>query len=131
MRNIALRTALVAAKQENVTKELCDLFEANGIDYLPLKGCILRSLYPSPELRSMGDIDILIKIEQYKQIRSLLTVHGFRKGYESDHEYAWDKNDVHIELHKRLIPSYNKDYYAYYGDGWQLAKPTEAPIASQ
>ena len=125
VRNIALRAALVAAKQENATKELCDLFEANGIDYLPLKGCILRSLYPSPELRSMGDIDILIKVEQYKQIRSLLTAHGFCEGYESDHEYAWDKNDVHIELHKRLIPSYNKDYYAYYGDGWQLAKPTE------
>ena len=27
-----------------------------------------------------------------------------------------------IELHKRLIPSYNKDYYAVFGDGWQLGK---------
>ena len=30
---------------------------------------------------------------------------------------------LHIELHKRLIPSYNEDYYAYYGDGWRLARP--------
>lgn len=127
VRNIALRAAMIAAKQENVTKEICGIFETAGIDYLPLKGCILRALYPSPELRSMGDIDILIKIEQYKQIRRLLTAHGFHEGCESDHEYVWDKNDVHIELHKRLIPSYNKDYYAYYGDGWQLTEPTDQP----
>ncbi len=127
VRNIALRTAMVAAKQETVAEELCDLFEENGIDYLPLKGCILRSLYPSPELRSMGDIDVLIRVKQYKRIRSILMEYGFQEGYESDHEYAWDRNGVHIELHKRLIPSYNKDYYAYYGDGWQLAKPTDQP----
>lgn len=124
VRNIALRTAMVAAKQETVAEELYNLFEANGIDYLPLKGCILRPMYPAPELRSMGDIDILIKAQQYKHIRPLLMAHGFHEGYESDHEYGWDKNDVHIELHKRLIPSYNKDYYAYYGEGWQLAMPT-------
>ena len=29
---------------------------------------------------------------------------------------------MQIELHKRLIPSYNKDYYSYFGDGWTLAK---------
>lgn len=29
---------------------------------------------------------------------------------------------IHTELHKRLIPSYNKDYYEYYGDGWRLAE---------
>lgn len=31
----------------------------------------------------------------------------------------------HIELHKRLIPSYNKDYYEYFGYGWQLAIESE------
>ena len=29
---------------------------------------------------------------------------------------------MHIELHKYLIPSYNKDYYEYYGTGWKLAQ---------
>lgn len=26
-------------------------------------------------------------------------------------------------MHKRLIPSYNKDFYAFFGDGWDLARP--------
>ena len=32
-----------------------------------------------------------------------------------------EKGDFTIELHKRLVPSYNKDYYRYFGDGWNLA----------
>ena len=47
---------------------------------------------------------------------------GYSEGSESDHELIWRKgNKILIELHKRIIPSYNKDYYAYFGDGWQLA----------
>jgi hypothetical protein len=50
---------------------------------------------------------------------------GYQPGLESDHEYVWNAPDLYLELHKRLIPSYNADYYAYYGDGWQLAKHRE------
>ena len=45
---------------------------------------------------------------------------GLEEKYESDHELVWAKGDYTIELHKRLIPSYNEDYYAYFGDGWKL-----------
>jgi hypothetical protein len=45
---------------------------------------------------------------------------------ESDHEYNWKTmTGLQIELHKRLIPSYNEDYYAYYGDGWRLTRTVE------
>ena len=47
---------------------------------------------------------------------------GFAEKLESDHELIWQKPSAYIELHKRLIPSYNQDYYAYYGEGWNLAK---------
>lgn len=30
---------------------ICDLFENNGIDYLPLKGSILKGLYQKEEMR--------------------------------------------------------------------------------
>ena len=46
---------------------------------------------------------------------------GYTEDVESDHELIWRKDKVLVELHKRIIPSYNKDYYAYFGDGWQLA----------
>lgn len=127
VRNILLRATLLSNRQVDTAKSLYALFEANKIDYIPLKGCVLKVLYPSEELRSMGDIDMLVRAEQYERIRPLMLSLGCKEGVQSDHEYIWDKDGIHIELHKRLIPSYNKDYYAYYGDGWQLAKPADTP----
>ena len=31
-----------------------------------------------------------------------------------------------VELHKKLIPSYNEDYYSYFKEGWQLVYSTDA-----
>ena len=107
------------------TRRVLDAFEAHGIDHMPLKGVLLKSLYPETEMRKMGDADILIHEERYEPIRSIMKELGFTEKYESDHEFAWLRKSVCIELHKRLIPSYNKDYYRYYGDGWKLAKPIE------
>lgn len=100
-------------------------FNQNGIDYLPLKGCKLKGLYPSPELRTMSDADILIREDQYDKIKPILNDLGFSYDHETDHELIWRKPQLYLELHKHLIPSYNKDFYAYFGNGWQLAKPDE------
>jgi hypothetical protein len=82
----------------------------------------MKRLYPSPELRPMGDADILIRPEQYECIRPVVKKLGYEEQVESDHELIWHRKDLHLELHKRLIPSYNKDYYRYFGDGWNQAK---------
>lgn len=128
IRNRLLAAAMISAKQMTMAKQLCAVFQEHAIDHMPLKGSVLKPLYPSEEMRSMGDVDVLVRQEQYDQIRRLMLSFGFQEGVQSDHEYIWDKDDVHIELHKRLIPSYNKDYYAYYGDGWQLARPSGTPF---
>ena len=39
---------------------LKDAFEGAGLDYMLLKGSVLKHLYPTPDMRSMCDIDILI-----------------------------------------------------------------------
>lgn len=96
-------------------------FEENGIDYLPLKGCKLKALYPKPELRTMSDADILIRLEQRPQIQQIMEELGFQEKKETDHEWVWTNRQLFVELHKHLIPSYNEDFYAYFGKGWQLA----------
>lgn len=103
-------------------KKLESLFSDNGIDYMLLKGSSIKKYYPSSEFRIMGDIDVLIKESQYKNIKPLLTQIGFTERVDSDHELIWTNNSrVIIELHKRLIPSYNDDYYSYYINPWEKA----------
>ncbi len=131
----AVRSRLEAAAMRGVFIDQNQLYEIgriracfleNGIDFMPLKGCLLKGLYPQTDMRPMGDADILIKMDQYDTIRPLMEQLGYEAVLESDHELVWEKKGaLYLELHKRLIPSYNKDYYAYFGDGWKLARKTD------
>lgn len=96
-------------------------FETAGIDHLPFKGCIMKQLYPKPELRIMGDADILIRLEQYGKIKEILSVLGFQLETESECELIWTHPDLYLELHQCMVQPSHRDYYAYFGDGWDRA----------
>ncbi|MCQ2440697.1 MAG: nucleotidyltransferase family protein [Clostridia bacterium] len=125
VQNLFMTTCKFMASCERQMYEINNVFTAFdnvGIEYMPLKGVVLKKLYPRPEMRAMGDCDVLIKIDQYDKIKNILKEFGFEEGRESNHELVWNKKGLYLELHKRLIPSNNKDYYNYFGDGWRLAK---------
>lgn len=106
-------------KQMRAVQQLYRVFEENGIDYMPLKGCNMKQMYPQPEMRMMGDADILIRIAQYSRIKSVMEQLGFEKGEENLYEFHWHRSDLHLELHKSLFSEDEKDLYDYYGDGWE------------
>lgn len=123
---VTVSAVSITQNQQHALKAVCRAFEQNGICYLPLKGASLQQLYAKPEQRLMSDADLLIKPEQYEKIKTILIGLGFLQGQESNHELIWHKpGALQLELHKMLIPSYNRDYFAYYGNGWKLAKPTK------
>ncbi len=114
------RSLSVSESQALEAKALCEAFEEAGVDYAPLKGILIKKYYPVETMRSMADIDILVRREQYHLIEPVMERLGYTFEVERDHEYNWRKINVHAELHKCLIPSYNEDYYSYYGEGWQF-----------
>ncbi|MBR3842929.1 MAG: nucleotidyltransferase family protein [Christensenellaceae bacterium] len=117
-----LKSMLISEGQLQELQRIFTAFDENGIDYMPLKGTLMKERYPKPELRIMGDADILIRLAQYEKISGIMTALGFTETANSDHELVWRSPKLYLELHKRLIPSYNKDFYAFFGEGWQLAK---------
>lgn len=115
--------ALIGSERQlELIEKICQAFEKNGIDHMPVKGTLMKKLYPDHAMRYMCDADILIKEEQYADIIPIMESLGFREKGESDHEHIWKHPFLMVELHKHLIPSYNKDYYSYFGVGWDLAK---------
>ena len=110
------------ANQELMVSKLLDDFETAGIDHMPLKGFILKHMYPSIEMRNMCDVDILIHQEEIDKIAPIMERNGFSFEKDSPHEFVFASGVVTVELHKSLVPNYNKDLYSYYGDGWRLAK---------
>lgn len=118
----------ILMKSEGQQRELGRIFRAfeeNQIDYMPLKGCKMKALYPKPEMRDMGDADILIRMDQYSAIQTILENLGFQSIRETDHELVWKSDALYLELHKRIIPTYDSDLYTYFGDGWDLAAGSE------
>lgn len=127
IRKVLYGAAMISTRQLYALSRLCDRFTEHGIDHMPIKGSVLKSIYPSNEMRSMGDIDILVRMDQYAHIRPLMLEEGYEEDHESDHEYVWTGKGVHVELHKLLFQPSNKDYYDYFGECWQFARPTDVP----
>lgn len=46
------------AVQELELEEISAQLESRGIKYMPLKGSVMKHLYPRPDLRSMCDLDL-------------------------------------------------------------------------
>lgn len=111
--------------QTKKLNEVCALFEANGIAYLPIKGAVIKSLYPRPEYRMMGDADILIRPEQYPQIRKLLSEAGLQEIDNCNYEYTWKCPELTLELHRHLVSEHFSNYFEYYEDSWRFAKKNE------
>ena len=110
-------------KREILINTLLNSFESNGVDCMPLKGYILKNMYPFVEMRDMCDVDILIHTKDFEEADKLMSTNGFQFKQESPHEYIYTSIDnITIELHKCLVPPYNHTLYSYYGDGWKLAK---------
>lgn len=117
-----VNTMALAAYSENQLNEIDTLskaFKENGIEFLKLKGTVLKRLYPHPEMRLMSDADVLVKKEQYAQIEKIVKDLGYTFLQASEHEWIWKRGDFTLELHKCLVPNRQKDYYAYFGNGWK------------
>lgn len=111
-------------RSEQQMKELDHLFAAfdrAGLEYMPIQGCVLKALYPKPEMRLMNNVDMLIRMEQYERMRQILTGLGFEARIGNGQQLNWNQKTLSLELHKRLIPSYNKSYRQFFEDGWRLA----------
>ena len=70
---------------DKVSKE----FDKNGIEYLKLKGSIIKRLYPKHEMRVMSDADILIRKDQMSEIEKILPSIEYNFKYLSDYEWVW------------------------------------------
>ena len=120
IKNATLRLIYISNNQHFELDRLFDALKAEKIDFVPLKGSVLKSFYPKPEMRHMTDADIFIRTEQLDKIGEIAKKLGYVYKYDSDHETVYSlKDKLTVEFHKRLIPSYNKDFYEYYKNYWE------------
>ena len=81
--------------------DLHRILTEHDIPYVILKGCASARYYPSPELRTLGDVDFLVDIKDLKRCSELLTACGMRRTDDGTHrfhqEFIWQNTT--LELH--------------------------------
>ena len=108
--NASLETGLLHAafRYERINYEyekVCQAFEEIGIAYIPLKGSVLRALYPEVWMRTSCDIDILVHSEDLdKAVSYLAKKMNYVMKIRTTHDVVLDSpSGVHLELHYDLV----------------------------
>ena len=86
-------------------EEIRELFEGEGIAFMPLKGSVIRKYYPQPWMRTSCDIDILVREEELERaIDALVNKLEYTNGGREYHDVSmYSPSKVHVELHFSLV----------------------------
>ena len=129
-------------KAQNRLVQISDRLDEHGIVCLPLKGASLQGqVYGDSGLRSMSDIDLLIRTEDWQRATHVLVDLGFRLSPEGGlddlaslaniPDGSWptevvfvDGNGLMIELHRHLIstPWFLPAYQIEMGTIWERSQ---------
>ena len=93
------RTMMRLGNLLETQQALCQRLEAAGIPCAVVKGSAAAVLYPQPANRLIGDIDLLVKPEDYEQACQLVAQDGEFLG-ENPRHAEYRVSDVVVELHR-------------------------------
>ena len=83
-------------------REILDLLEARQVPCAVLKGTSVAYLYSHPELRTIGDIDILVDEENLDEACKALQADGFAPSYTAEKHLCLQKGAVWVEMHRMV-----------------------------
>ena len=109
------KNALLDADRTTVLAKM----EAAGIWYMPLKGSVLKDLYPRYGMREMADNDILFDKTRDADLREIMLSLGFTlENYDNGPHDIYHKKPVsNFEMHRTLFSaSMREDLYPYYAN---------------
>lgn len=117
------RALLLDAEYRKISKALKEAH----IRHLPVKGIVIKDLYPSVGLREMSDIDIWFDPSRAESVRSIMTALGYSTEY-----FGTSKHDVYlkppmfcVEMHRQLIDGdVLPEGIDYYNDQWEKLNRT-------
>ena len=102
-------------------EKIFDLLEQKGIPYIPLKGAVIRALYPEPWHRTSCDVDILIPEERLEEaLAAFESDLAYTRGRRGVYDVSLTApNGVHLELHFDIHGEY-VDRSEFWADARQV-----------
>ena len=113
-------------RQTRAVDELRAAFDEAGIEHLFFKGVVLKERYPKPELRPMGDADVLIREAQYPAVDDILCRLGYELKAQTAQEWHYASPGLIVEPHRMLVDPEDARDASVFGTGWELTAPDGA-----
>ena len=118
MRNSYDKACAKEAIQEIEVSIILNQLEAIGIKHMPLKGFILKNIYPRPDMRMSADVDILFDADKSSEIETVMKGLGYTLMSKGVHHDVYHKRPVmNVEMHKSLMSDL-VDIHDYFNNVW-------------
>ena len=115
------------AQQEYLANRLGEVLCNGRIPHVLLRGAILKKDYPEPCLRTMSDLDYLVRVEDYPQIKQAAEAIGGQHVHTDGGHFTFlFPPQVMVEFHPNLIYTASPVGTAI-NPGWQYARPGSGP----
>lgn len=116
LRPIIMHSIYRTALQVQELRELESAFEAAGIMNQPMKGAVMKFVYPSPEMREMGDIDMLIEQQVADKAYEILQERGYTMVESIKHHDIFKKPPfLVVEAHRAMYDkTVDRNQYGYF-----------------
>lgn len=118
-------------RQVQHLQQICEVLRQlnhAGIEAVPLKGLVVRSLYPHPELRSMSDADLLVRTEYLERTKEILLQMHYLCTEDTTEKHLFFEHEIYpaIELHRLLLDENRlKNSNVFEREIWERVVPGE------
>ena len=90
-------------KLSEVEKEVLGILRSGGLQPLVMKGSTCAARYPSPELRTGGDIDIYVPEIDFPRAVEALRAYGIESSPKPDSSVDFTFRGCEVELHRKYF----------------------------
>ena len=118
------QTIAVNFNKANMFEDISQKLSENKIPHMPVKGWYIRTLYPVPELRTFGDVDILINKHDRQKTDEIFAENGYSIKDNWEPTYSYDKGALRCEVHTELMDSdmgKGEQVISYFSDALKTA----------
>ncbi len=123
--NVAMHEIVKCYNQLEAVEELLKACEKAGVSVLAVKGACTKQHYPQPDMRSMGDIDLLYKWAEHDDMHKAVLSLGYEEGGEGrKHDHYFRPPYIGLEMHRELVAA-DSEYSSYYEHIWDRLQTRE------
>lgn len=113
LRNHFISAVYQGTQQEFSVQEMAERFRTSGLRLIFFKGVWVRSYYPEPQMRTMGDIDCLIMEEDRQKAHELMLGLGYSCNIDKGYVWVYSRGSITVEMHTRIAGNNISNQFGY------------------